>query len=521
MKKTRFLKVLAPIVALGLLIGALVGISASANEAAPASDVTPEIISMNVEYGSELYLYYAVDKASVSGTPALQVLSDAAGTSVIYTVTDYTEESVNGKDCYIFKTAGVSASDINKIQYVRAASDSSVGVVREASVEMYLYAKLYKEGFALKTASDGDDFIRRNLYFQLIKYAKFAQELFYFGENYEAIGSVGIIISGAKDLTTGKVASNSNYIKLNAAAVEGKTFSYWKVEDISTALGDAVEEKVRLYSDGYECIVNNSAKITPVYDAASMEGVEIWDSAVDHFNYLNKSINEVTSGWSSNKSKYEAAGKTLIGENKWGIVNEGDNNVLFIDKKCGGMVSYEKDGQTVTEMTEWNAGVYIASKPSEVQANATVAVFEFDVKMTNLGYNDAFVINLKNSQSKNIVNGYIKASNVNDGSKFAVYGYKNVDGADTGSKLGATNSAKLGDWFHVRVEYRVTATDEAGNVTGINVTWKYGDAEFSYTDATVAGMCKVNDLSYVSFGWNARNVGDYYVDNVSFKLLAE
>ena len=58
MKKTNLIKIFAPVVAIALLIGALVGISAFAAE-------TPKIISMNVEYGSELYLYYAVDKASV------------------------------------------------------------------------------------------------------------------------------------------------------------------------------------------------------------------------------------------------------------------------------------------------------------------------------------------------------------------------------------------------------------------------------------------------------------------------
>ena len=514
--KTKFFKIFAPIVALGLLVGALVGISASANEAAPAADVTPEIISMNVEYGSELYLYYAVDKSTVSGTPSIEVLSDKDGSSVEYVVTEYTEEKVNGKDSYIFKTAGVAAADVNKVQFVRAADGELKGAIREASVEMYLYAKLYKEGFAMKTAANGDDFVRRNLYFQLLKYAKYAQELFYYGTDYEAIGAPGFIVEGVDGLVTGKYTDGELFITLTPTNKDG--FSYFVVEEF-TPYGEVVG--TRRLSDGYEYVPYNSAKISAVYNAESADGVEIWDSSVDHFNYINKSINEVSSGWSSNKSKYEAAGKTLIGENKWSIVNEGDNNVLFIDKKCGGMVSYEKDGQIVTEMTEWNAGVYMSSKPTEVQANATVAVFEFDVKMTNLGYNDAVVLYIKNSNSKNVVGGYIKASGVNDGSKFTVYGYKNVDGADTGSKLGSTNSAKLGDWFHVRVEYRVTATDEAGNVTGINVTWKYGDAEFSYTEAMVAGMCKVNDLSYVSFGWNARNVGDYYIDNVSFKLLAE
>ena len=48
MKKSKFFKILAPIVSLGLLVGALVGINVQAAEVEAS---TPEIISMNVEYG--------------------------------------------------------------------------------------------------------------------------------------------------------------------------------------------------------------------------------------------------------------------------------------------------------------------------------------------------------------------------------------------------------------------------------------------------------------------------------------
>jgi hypothetical protein len=111
MKKTNLIKIFAPVVAIALLIGALVGISAS------AAETTPAIVSKNVEYGSELYLYYAVDKATVEGTPKLEVVT-ADGTQVLKTVTAYDEENVNGTDCYIFKTAGIAPGQLNKVEYV-------------------------------------------------------------------------------------------------------------------------------------------------------------------------------------------------------------------------------------------------------------------------------------------------------------------------------------------------------------------------------------------------------------------
>ena len=516
MKKSNFLKILAPIVALGFLIGALVGISASANEATPASDVKPEIISMNVEYGSELYLYYAVDKATVVGTPVLEIL-DAEG-NVIETVEDYYEDTILGdKAVYVFKAPGTAPKKINVAQKVRAACGEIKGDIKSASVEGYLYAKLYKEGFALKTVADGDDFIRRNLYFQLLKYASFAQQLFFYGQEYEAIGAPGIYAEDAEGIVNGKIDAGLGYITLKSSVKEG--FSYWKV-DFITPFGDEVETK--LLGDGYEVLYGAySIVATPVYNVDSMDGVEAWDSAVDHFNWMDSAKNVVASNWKNNIETYEQQGKTLIGENNWGIVNEGDNNVLFIDKKCGGMVSYEKDGQIVTEMTEWNAGVYISTQPTVNESGANVAVFEADINMADFEFNDAFVLYFKDAKDKNVVYGSAKAKSTSVGSNFTFYGYKNVSGEDTSFTLGSPNNVKVGEWFHIRVEYRVTSTDDAGNVTGINVTWNIGGNEYSYTEALTAGMKKISDLRYVRFGWNAKNVGEFYVDNVSFKLLAE
>ena len=272
MKKTNLIKIFAPVVAIALLIGALVGISAFAAE-------TPEIISMNVEYGSELYLYYAVDKASVEGTPALEVVT-ADGT-VIKTVTKYEEETVNGVPCYIFKTAGIAPGQINAIEYVRASGDNGKGDIVSYSVEEYLYTRLFKQGFAAKTEADGKDYVRRNLYFGLLEYGRSAQNLFYRDSEDKIADSIFVAIKGNAQ-ATGEYAV-SDVITLAAPAIEG--FDYWKVTELSP-FGKTISE--RKLSAGYEYLIANNTVIVPVTDDDAAEDVEIFDPTVITFNTVSK-----------------------------------------------------------------------------------------------------------------------------------------------------------------------------------------------------------------------------------------
>ena len=504
MKRTKFFKILAPIVALGLLIGALAGVSASANEAAPAADAVPEVISMNVEYGSELYLYYAVDKSTVAGTPALEVLSDASGSAVEYTVTEYTEEKVNGKACYIFKTRGVAAADIDKSQYVRAASGEVKGTIREASVEMYLYAKLYKEGFALKTDSDGDDFIRRNLYFQLLNYAKYAQELFHFGESYDAIGANGIIIEGAEGVKSGKITSS--YIKLNAAPVEGKTFSYWRVEEFVTPFGTEVTEDARLLADGYECIILNSAKITPVYDAASMAGVEEWNEDALHFTESFPSIVSGNTGYIATDPE------------------DARNNVLKVDLHS-----------TTSSI------VYSVSK-SQIDPDANVAVMEFDLFYDgrNASGGSAHTTEVYFCDSDYSASGKAQKASFFYFSGSKLTPYKATSSSGHSGALSSVNSGiGYGCWTNIRVEYRVLV-DEAGIKTpqfkfyvndvlkityeGLYATRYYELDDSGKTTTTLIqnNIPKVTDMNKIQYSVSSSiAAGSFCVDNVRIYHYAE
>ena len=512
--KTKFIKILAPIVALGLLIGALVGVSASANEAAPAADTTPEIISMNVEYGSELYLYFAVDAKTVSGTPSLEIL-DGEG-NVIETVTDYTTATIwGGTQVYVLKAPGTAPKDINVNLNVRAADGDAKGAVKSVCVEDYFYAKLYKEGYAMKTEADGKEYTRRNLYFRLLKYAKAAQDVFCTGE-YEAIGAPGLIVEGAEGLSSGKYVGTSEVVALNAT--NKADFSYWKVEEF-TPFGKVIG--TRLLADGYEIILNNSARITPVYGAASMEGVAAWDAGLIHFNTMpNASICETTSSWETVYNK----NNSLIGTNSWNIVTlEDDNRVLKIDKDCAGKFA---DGSA----KDYNCGINNRIMVTEKQDGANVAIFETKILFDKLTATSGIQIHFyagTDTADLQPVRFYLPVSGTANGAPIKYQDY-NAGGADKNHPMydQAMPGAVVGSWFTLRIEYRTVEKD--GKIVAETQTFINGNRVAisnnmygtKYTSGSVATPA-ASAITKVTFAFNNDFVGDIYLDDCGLKLVKE
>ena len=511
--KTKFFKILAPIVALGLLIGALVGINASAEE---ASEVTkPEIISMNVEYGSELYLYYAVDAKTVSGTPSLEIL-DGEG-NVIGVVTEYSEATIwGGTAVYVFKTPGTAPKNINVMQNVRAADGDVKGDVKSACIEDYFYAKLYKEGYATKTEADGADYTRRNLYFQLLKYARSAQEIFCKGE-YTPVGAPGLMVNDAEGLSSGKYIGTSDVIALNAANKEG--FSYWKVEEF-TPFGKAVG--TRLLGDGYEIIWGeNSVAATPVYGAESMEGVEAWDAGLVHFNTMpSTDLFETTSSW---KGEYDK-NNNLIGTNSWNIVTlEDGNRVIKIDKDCAGKFT---DGTSKV----YTCGVNNRVMVTEKQDGANVAVFETKILFDKLTATSGIQIHFyAGTDTANLqpLRFYLPVSGTANGAVIKYQDY-NAGGADSSHPMynQAMPGAVVGSWFTLRIEYRTVEKD--GKIVAETKTYINGNLVATsnnmygtqYTSGNVATPA-ASAITKVTFAFNNDFLGDMYIDDCGLKLLVE
>ena len=463
MKKTNLIKIFAPVVAIALLIGALVGISASAAE-------TPEIVSMNVEYGSELYLYYAVDKASVEGTPALEVVT--ADGALIKTVSAYEEDTVNGTACYIFKTAGIAPGQLNKVEYVRASGSNGKSDIVSYSVEEYFYERLFMQGYAAKTPADGADYYRRNLYFGYLEYGNSAQELFY-ADDADKIGdSIFVAIKGNSALS-GEYAY-TDVIKLAAPEIEG--FDYWLVTELSP-FGKVIRE--RKLSAEFEYTVTNSAVIVPVTDDDNAEDVEAYDPTVISFNTESDKIKVI-------KGKNETA-------NLNGRVYDAETDNWYYD-----LEKIANDSGVVTFTFTPTAG-----DPT----TATKMVAKFDIyAFEGAKYTDLLQSNLITNAAKDKSSTYLYAPFLHAHSDYV----------------------KAGMWNHFEIIYEPTDfienKDDPNDTEAFTATI-YINGRFVKTittnyskgrsDGAKHDIPKLTEIYGYTFSFNTKANGHYKIDNVS------
>jgi len=227
--------------------------------------VTPEIMSANVSHESNLYLYYAVPKSSITTgeTPKL-VGTDKNGE---FEVTSYTEETVRGVDCYVFKTRGVPAKEIGATETVRIVAGSSISEPKTYSVEQYLYDKLYDEGYVLETeddnadigVGDGKDYARKKMYYKLLEYGALAEEILCDEVNIATTPYVSI--NGTTADISGEYAVGTEFV-LNAATVEGRTIASYTV-----VVSDAFGYNITSYSAsiGDTVTISGFTLVYPVY----------------------------------------------------------------------------------------------------------------------------------------------------------------------------------------------------------------------------------------------------------------
>ena len=122
-KNKRIYSALATALFVAAIALSLIGFSAFA---ATESDPTPTVMSKNVSYGSELYLYYAVPASSIpeGETPSLGVYS-SNGTTLKYTVTEYSVETVWGRSPIALPFSKISAQAAFSVPIEKCARERS------------------------------------------------------------------------------------------------------------------------------------------------------------------------------------------------------------------------------------------------------------------------------------------------------------------------------------------------------------------------------------------------------------
>jgi len=165
MKKSRLIVL---VLALALLVGAAIGITASAEEN------TPELMSYNVQYGSYFYMQAAVDPASVGGegkTVKVNLYASEEATEPAASATaEYVTENIPadfGGAAYIAAVPyGISFTDMAKTVYLEAECDGVKGEKVAYSIVEYLLQRLYKDG-EIDEAGD-----QRDLYLNTLAFGK-------------------------------------------------------------------------------------------------------------------------------------------------------------------------------------------------------------------------------------------------------------------------------------------------------------------------------------------------------------
>ncbi|MBQ8528719.1 MAG: hypothetical protein IJ459_03180, partial [Clostridia bacterium] len=189
------------------------------------------------------------------------------------------------------------------------------------------------------------------------------------------------------------------------------------------------------------------------------------------------------------------------------VTDDEKGKVLHISKGSSGQ---DESGAYITT----NCGVSLTQYVTLKEEGAKVMVFEADIKASNVTYGDYIQIH---------VNG--EATGTKNSPLLGLLRLSATEGAviknASSNTEGGNTSAKMGEWFHLRIEYKVTETDADGNITGIEYKFIVND------DAPIVGTTvykkaiSVDSITSLVFAFNNKNLGDFYVDNSSLKLVQE
>ncbi len=177
-----------------VIVGAAVGIMASAAETSASAESQPstpipKIVSKNLSYSSQLYIYFAIPASDVPDGAEISLrLYDGApdaGGRLVKTADRYsieTIETVEGDPdhlYYVFTSQGIAARGIGEYVYavpvLTIGEEEILGVTEKYSVAEYCYDRLYNQDFISKTSNDGMDYDRKQLYIALLEYGSAAQ----------------------------------------------------------------------------------------------------------------------------------------------------------------------------------------------------------------------------------------------------------------------------------------------------------------------------------------------------------
>lgn len=248
MKNLKATKLFVLALSVALLIGAVVGISVSANDSESYG-----IEAINVIYKDQIFVAIAVD-APADKAGDLEVSYTFNGKS--YTAQYHSNMAVwEGKGdntLYpVFVTVGIPAKDMGEDVIAEAhVKGGTAGATKNISVASYLYQRLYKDGIV--AATEGEDLDKKGFYLATLDYIAYAQKVLYNNANPDATPRTLVTDYVAVYASDAKIGDSAFTVMKSAGDV---TLTY-------TGAGSKVGWNVTTYNDNGEANTTTSSSDT-------------------------------------------------------------------------------------------------------------------------------------------------------------------------------------------------------------------------------------------------------------------
>ena len=287
MKNRNYSKILVLAISVALLIGAIVGIVASAESA-------PEIIGKNIQYGADLKFQIAIDADSVGGagkTVYVKTYADDTKATLLDTVVaeykDTSKTNLGVANAYVaLSKNSISALAYNTEFYIVAECDGKETAITYSAIEYFL-ERLYGDDVTNATTEKGK--AQKALYNNAISYGSSAQTLAALEGKYEGKNVADYFYYAAEDGSVNGVASGvaakDTVLTLGTYAGSETGMSRWEIVDLDSG------ERVALVKPGEKVSLTGNVKAVPFYGfRGTGEHVDEalgYDDVADVYNYKN------------------------------------------------------------------------------------------------------------------------------------------------------------------------------------------------------------------------------------------
>ena len=464
----RFTKIFVAVLALALLVGGVVGISAAAEE-----NDQKWVVSSNVSYADEIFPYFAIDATLAADPTNLKVTVDGEEAKLTATNKDiYGNGTVFA---HVYVGTGVAPKDMAAELEIIVTYDDVVVEETTYSVAQYFYERLYKNGIV--NATTASDLLKKELYIATLEYGAAANA--HFAEKTDAPSPTNFAYVWG-DVETA-------FIELTEGAAYPITVGAGETYTVTPYSLDGIGESEEIAeSCNYE--LGGSMKITLnryVSDAVKFDELN-WDEYVSAYN---KAADNITSGI---------------------------NN--------GALVLTDNHGTYTGPITIF--------EPTASVDTPNAVVFETDLRMVNESGTSAFSIQFLYAVDTASKTAYMLECRYDAESKLFYVGDKSSStGSEAYNSGFYTNESEevsaIGEWVNVRVEY-YSAIDGEGNESMRALTYINGELVLTSNNwygVTTAGVganaIAASDISKVQMQTYGSHQGTLSVDNMKLEFTAD